>query len=559
MSGASASDDPHVLESIGRRSEDVVSFIRLMDDLIPSVTISHCRTDACGSLTYSGWRIGHLNEHALAMFGAQSDDELKGEPLERLVTMEDARIVTSIIKATLAGTCKGPVQVTVRTMAGDTFPVRMTACDAGAGGIRLVLATLEQPHGTRSRLRASEGRYRQLFNQMPIALMRIDAFGTLSIFEKPRREGVTDLATYLDAHPYEVERALDLVRIAEANDYAESLFGTGEPRSMLTSVRAYWEARPDTFRRMLCARYSGRRFIVEKTVVCGLSGQRVPVFLSQAFPPRSQPQGNSLLGMIDISAQIEAESELQRMRARLADSTRASVTSELAASIAHEVSQPLSSIVVNGGTALRWLDKSPPDLERAISRLKSVINHAERAIDVVNGLRDLSSGVSIEHVSLDANDLVAGALTLIEDEAKAKGIELHAELVRPLPAVEGIHVQLTQVIVNILMNAIQAIDQGNAERRAVHVQTSPAMDGTVEIRIVDTGPGISEDRHSRIFDSFFTTKQCGIGMGLAICRSIVESHGGSIGVGRAISGGAQLTVRLPAIVVEENASPSQTK
>ncbi|WP_420145190.1 ATP-binding protein [Sphingobium sp.] len=522
---------------------DAAPYVRLVEEMIPSIVVSAMA--AGGGSIGPDWRIERVNRSALDMFGAEREDHLIGESVKRLVSVEDFMSVQGVLNATMHGVASPHYAILARTIAGDHLPVRVGACAVSATSVRLVFATRERSYDTMTRLQASEQRYRQLFHDMPIALLRIDALGSLTIFEKPRREGVTDLGAYLDAHPQEFERALDLVRIADANEHAETMFGTGEPRSMLRNVRPYWEARPDTFRRILIARYTSCRYFMEETVVCGLAGQRVPVLLSQAFPTQNQPQGNSLIGMIDISGQVRAEAELQRMQASFVNAARASLTSELSASIAHEVNQPLSSIAVNGQTALLWLDKFPPDLDRAALRMQRVVDDARRATDMIQRLRDMSSGIPVERVPISLNDVVQEALTLTQDEGRTRSVDLRARLDDALPMISGNHVQLTQVVVNLITNGLQAVDQSGAERRMVEILSLTSDDDHVTLEIADSGPGIGAADRNRIFDSFFTTKQSGLGMGLAICRSIVASHDGRLTVGRSGLGGASFVIRLP--------------
>ncbi|SDA36170.1 PAS domain-containing protein [Sphingomonas sp. NFR15] len=519
-------------------------YIDLIEDLTPSLLLR-----CVGSAPDLSWMIERANTRALELLGVFDPSDLVGEPLGQIVSGRDFHALWSLLAAAATGACPTPVEISARTLPGDHVPVRVGARLVEPGSIRLVFAMIEAIDQTASRLRASEQRYRQLFHAMPIALLRIDSRGSLAMFQESRRQGVTDFDAYLRANPAAFERALDTICIAEANEHAEKMFGDGTPRSILRPVRVFWQARPDTFRRILMARYSGRRDVIEETVVCGVAGQRVPVLFSMAFPINDPRLGNSLMGMIDMSGQIRAEAELRRTQARFADAARTSTTNELAASIAHEVSQPLSSIATNGATALRWLSKSPPDLRRAASRIQCILDDAERANVVISRMRDMSSGVLVERSDVDLNAVVREALLILNDEILAKAVEVRLHLDEELPTLPGDHVQLNQVMVNLIINAMQAMEKSGSVRPAIDIVTRLLDDGWLALEVKDSGPGIGAAHLTRIFDSFFTTKSAGLGIGLAVSRSIVEAHNGSLLASNGGLGGAVFTVRLPTIVL----------
>ncbi len=520
-------------------------YLDLIEDLTPSLVVN--AVGPTGS--DASWTVAHANARALELFGMFDPHDLIGARLSYIATGQDLHYLHSLIVAAATGDRPPLIDIATRTLPGDIVRVKVAARRVSRGSIRLVFAATETSDHTASRLRASEQRYRQLFHAMPIALLRIDSRGSLAMFDEPRRLGVTDLDAYLRANPTAFERALDTICVAEANEHAEMMFGDGTPRSMLTSVRVFWQARPDTFRRILMARYAGRSNVIEETVVCGIAGQQVPVLFSMAFPTDEARQGNSLIGMIDMSAQVRAEAELRRTQTRFADAARTSVTNELAASIAHEVSQPLSSITTNGGTALRWLSKSPPDLNRAIDRLKRILGDAERANGVIRRMRDMSSGVAVERSDVDLNAVVRESLLILNDEIRARAVDVHLHLDESLPTAPGDHLQLTQVIVNLVTNAMQAMEKSGSARPTINVVTRLLDNGWLALEVKDSGPGIGPAHVTRIFDSFFTTKSAGLGVGLAVSRSIVEAHDGSLLASNSALGGAVFTVRLPSSIL----------
>ncbi len=239
-----------------------------------------------------------------------------------------------------------------------------------------------------------------------------------------------------------------------------------------------------------------------------------------------------------------AEGEAQQARAELAHLARATTLGALAASIAHEINQPLGGVVINGNACLRWLRTKPPNLAEAELALDRIVRDASRASEVLERIRRLARRAPSERALLDVNETVLETLALTRGELQGNGIQLRTELAPELPPVMGDRVQLQQVMLNLLINAIEAMSRVGPGRRELLV--SSACDGpTIALAVQDSGPGLDAAEAERIFDPFHTSKQGGMGMGLTISRSIVESHGGRIHGRPAPRRGAVFTVALP--------------
>jgi signal transduction histidine kinase len=219
---------------------------------------------------------------------------------------------------------------------------------------------------------------------------------------------------------------------------------------------------------------------------------------------------------------------------------------ELATSIAHEVNQPLSAIVTNAETSLRWLSREDPNLAKVGQLTTRIVENARRASDIVQRIRGMAARRAPERALLDLNEVVEEALLFVRHEIEYRSIDLSVRLGRNLPRIMGDRVQLQQVIVNLLINAVQALGQDAGPKGRIDVDTTTEADGMVGFAIRDAGPGISQDNLDRIFDSFFTTKDDGMGIGLAICQSIIAAHGGMISVSNHVDGGALFRFSLPA-------------
>jgi PAS domain S-box-containing protein len=247
----------------------------------------------------------------------------------------------------------------------------------------------------------------------------------------------------------------------------------------------------------------------------------------------------------DITERNRAQEALQRAQAELAHVARVVMLGELTASIAHEVKQPLAGIVTNGSACLRWLARLPPDLDEVRRSVESMIGDAMRADEVVSGLRALSRKADPVRALLDLDEVVREVVPLLRRELLDSGIILRLELARALPRVLGDRVQLKQVIMNLMINAMQAMAGVDYRARELLIRSRSDGAGQVLLEVQDSGVGIDDESMRRLFNAFFTTKPDGMGMGLSICRSIIESHGGRIWASRNAGAGATFHFTLP--------------
>jgi signal transduction histidine kinase len=219
----------------------------------------------------------------------------------------------------------------------------------------------------------------------------------------------------------------------------------------------------------------------------------------------------------------------------------------MAASIGHEVRQPLAGIASNGGAALRFLGHTPPNLEEARSALNRMISDAHRASQVFDNIRTLFGKANQAHEPIDVNALVVAVLDALGEELKVHDITTRAELKAGLPLVMGHSGQLQQVFINLVRNAVEAMDVFKDSRRLLQLRSSRDGDNAVVVEVEDYGPGIDPGRLANVFDAFITTKPHGMGLGLAICRMIVERHHGKLAVARAQPNGSIFSVVLPGL------------
>jgi PAS domain S-box-containing protein len=247
----------------------------------------------------------------------------------------------------------------------------------------------------------------------------------------------------------------------------------------------------------------------------------------------------------DVTARRQAEQKLHEAQAELAHVTRVTALGELAASIAHEVNQPLAAVVANAAAAQRWLDRDTPNLQEARSALISIVDDGNRAGEVIQRVRGLVSKTTDQKVPLDINEVVNEVIALLHRELFSHRIVLRTELVPVLGRVLGDRIQLQQVILNLVVNGIEATQPVTDRPRKLAIQTHQEQARQVLVTVTDNGIGLATQNADRVFDAFFTTKAGGMGMGLSICRSIVESHGGRLSASGNEGAGATFQFSLP--------------
>jgi PAS domain S-box-containing protein len=286
------------------------------------------------------------------------------------------------------------------------------------------------------------------------------------------------------------------------------------------------------------------------------NGSRVPVLIGVATFDGPRDQGVAFV--LDLTERKEAEVNLRESerryreaQAELAHVSRVTTLGELTASIAHEVNQPLAGVVANAEACLGWLDRKSPNLDRARRSVEWIIEDSNRAAEVIRRVRALATKADAQKAPLDVNHAVNEAIGLVRRELLGHQVSLRMELTSALPAVLADRVQLQQVIINLLINAIEAMQPVTDRPRKLVIRTGQNEAHQVLVTVEDCGVGISAEHADRLFNAFFTTKSSGMGMGLSICRSIIAAHGGRLWAEPNLPHGANFHFTLP--LHQENA------
>jgi signal transduction histidine kinase len=259
--------------------------------------------------------------------------------------------------------------------------------------------------------------------------------------------------------------------------------------------------------------------------------------------------------VMDITQRKLSQEALDKVRLDLAQMSRVTTLGQMAAAIAHEINQPLAGIVLNGNAALRWLAGESPNLHEAREATHRIVRDGQRAGDVITRLRSLFRRDGAPNERLDINDVVQEVIAITRGEVQKGGAIIRTRMADGLPAITGDRVQLQQLVLNLIMNAVEAMGDVEARAREITISTQAGSGGEVLVAVRDSGVGLDPQNKEKIFDAFYTSKSVGMGMGLAISRSIVEHHGGRISAVSNDGRGATFLFTIPGIPSRVPAEP----
>lgn len=374
-------------------------------------------------------------------------------------------------------------------------------------------------------------------HQLPVPALQLDASRLRALFAGLKTEG--DAEHVLRNGMWQGGISHAGLFVADANEMAARLLQAASSEDLVGPASYLFAASPETARRLVRASLDGAELFSEPMKMRSFKGVLLDVKLSISFP--SPERLDRLVVVLDDITERRQAGEYGTDPLHMA---RLSTLGRLSASISHEVNQPLSAIVNDCETAVRHLSRQEPNLAKVSELAARIAASAHQASEIVKRVRGMASSQPNTRIPLDLNDIVTDALSFIRHEIDMQGICLSLACRPRLPVFLGDRVQMQQVIVNLLVNAIEAVASSKRHPRRIEIATVDAGH-RIQLSIRDSGDGISNVDLARIFDCFYTTKEDGVGIGLSICQSIVLDHGGDISAANHGDAGALFSVSLP--------------
>ncbi len=443
-------------------------------------------------------------------------------------------------------------------------------CGVSLAAILITGALLVRDHESRAllvrangALARSERRYRGMFEQARISLWEQDFTAVTAALDALRADGVTDIAAHAQANPGWAREMGASVVTTNVNDATLELLGAAGRAEVLGPLERFLPAEDPALPQILLALWDGRDRFEGRAQLIAADGRALTVLLGISFPDDGVGFDRVVVGVVDITQRERTQEALLAAQAELARAARAATLGALSASIAHELNQPLGAIMLNAQACLRWLRRDPPDIETAAKAVDRMVRDGKRAADIVQRTRGMLVKDTRCDETIDLRQLVDEVALLLERELSAAATVLVTGFAPDVPPVRGSRVGLQQVLINLVTNGLHAMVEMGVEagsrRRELSVTVDRLGDGQgsgresgqesgsqVTVAVRDRGPGIDETSSARLFDPFFTTRPDGMGMGLSICRSTVESCGGTLTAHNHAEGGAVFEFTIPA-------------
>ncbi|MBM9401141.1 PAS domain S-box protein [Gluconacetobacter azotocaptans] len=392
--------------------------------------------------------------------------------------------------------------------------------------------------------RLSEERYRTIFDTLAVGVWEHDFRAVKQELDRLHSAGVVDIRKYIKENPDFVTRMRRTVTISNPNDAALGLFDVASRTDFFKKLSDFLPEDDGSFEECIVAIDDGEEKFVCETEFRNPDGEAIAAIVALSFPPGTG-YDRVTGSVLDIGDRRRMEAMIAKTRAELEQALRAASLGELSATIAHEVNQPLAAVINFARAAQCWVCSPVPDLMETRAALTDVIEAAQNAADVVRRVRTLLGKAKPEYAPVPVDQVIGTAVLLAQRDADTRGITIVQELQAPGSLILGDRILLQQVVANLLGNAMQAIDAFNPPSRRVTLGTS-ADDEHVRLAVRDTGGGFSPEDFERAFETFYTTRSEGMGLGLSICRSIVEALDGTIEIAnRSECAGAAITIVLP--------------
>ncbi|MHC2002884.1 sensor histidine kinase [Methylobacterium sp. CM6241] len=413
----------------------------------------------------------------------------------------------------------------------------------GGGALLALVLAVHRIARWRAAAKQSEARFAAIFERAGISMWREDWTAAARAVMDLRRAGVTDIECYYASRPDELRALCAQVLVTDVNTFTVEETGAADKSAYLGPLDRLLPSTDQTFVQWLVAFGRGDRFFRSEAHVVRADGSEGDTLFTAMLPQDLDGFAEIIVTSLDVTAFKQAQTRFALADTELARASRITTVGALSASIAHEVNSPLAVIVANAEAALRWLRRSEPNVAEASAALDDVVAAATRARDVISRTRAYLGNASSLFAPVDPLQAARDANLLVEREMRVHAATVHIAAEGEIPLIAADPVQVQQVFVNLLLNAAQAMSDSVGRRDIVIALRHESA--FVSVAVTDTGPGVAPERRARIFQPFHSTKLGGMGMGLAICRNLIDAHGGDIWIEAAPSGGAAFHFTLP--------------
>lgn len=395
-------------------------------------------------------------------------------------------------------------------------------------------------------LKRSEWRYRSILEQSRFPVFEHDFSKVWDLLKDLRQQDVGNIADHIREHPELHRLACDSIRMVDANKATVELLGGSHKEDILGSTSPFVFLNETSVAGVLQAIWNGRPHFEGQTRVKGIDGEERICIIALVFPTDAAGWERVVGMLADVTERERAQKMLLEARVELARASRVAAVGALSASIAHELNQPLGAVVMNSQACIRWLSKQPPDIEGASAAAERAVRAGVRASTIVQETRDLLTKRGAPDEVVDLSALVMDVISLLEREIDEYGARVRTHVAGgAAPPIVVDSTSMQQLLVNLITNALHATSAPKTTQRDIDIFIDRPDATHVRLAVADNGPGIPAEVLPRIFDSFFTTKEGGMGMGLAISRLAIEACGGKLIARNREEGGAMFECLLP--------------
>lgn len=495
-------------------------------------------------------RIVDTNDRSIEMFGPGSKRDLIAASLEAYWPDESTGAFTESVLDAITGKGRHLAETRMRALDGREFDALFTVSflPGTVGGGTLLVGFTDISDRVRVTRDLSEASLRQkMFLDVPsIALSEMAAPEMVDLFKRLRAEGVTELGPYIDRHPEIVDYAVSALKFENVNDAAVRLFRANSRADLIgRSLEGILQPRCDVFRKSLEGSYVRDLVFQSELRMNRLDGSPVDTLFCRVSSPDPET-GRVLVAQIDISEQVRTRDEVERMRQQVAHSSRISLLGQLSASIVHEISQPITAIANHAAAAERLAQRLSEPADQLVTVTTRIAQQAARVGDIIQRIRSMAADRGNPMTLVSMHEISAETRLLLRQELTENSVRFVQAVAPDQALVRGDRIQLQQVLANLMINAVQAMEDVPVADRELTVSIRFA-DETVRVEVADTGPGLSDEFEASPFQNFRSTKPDGLGIGLTICRSIAEAHGGTLDArNRSAGPGAVFSLILPA-------------